>query len=291
MKKEYIYAIISVLLWSTTATVTKILLGNLDSMQILLLGSLFAVVFLFIINCIKGNLKEIRNYKLKDHFMIFVIGILGTFLYNLFLFLGINTMQASQAFIINYLWPIMTVVFACIFLKEKITIRKIIAIIISFIGVIIVSSNGNLLSIEKSNIIGTIYCILGAISYGLFSVLNKKQNYNKYTSMMLFYFSSFCISLIYVLLTKRIFVPETNQFLGLLWIGVFTKAIAFTTWALALEKGDTARISNIAYITPFISLVWTSIILKEKLSIYSIIGLIIIILGIFIQMKNNKKEV
>ena len=210
MKKEYIYAIISVLLWSTTATVTKILLGNLDSMQILLLGSLFAVVFLFIINCIKGNLKEIRNYKLKDHFMIFVIGILGTFLYNLFLFLGINTMQASQAFIINYLWPIMTVVFACIFLKEKITIRKIIAIIISFIGVIIVSSNGNLLSIEKSNIIGTIYCILGAISYGLFSVLNKKQNYNKYTSMMLFYFSSFCISLIYVLLTKRIFMPETN---------------------------------------------------------------------------------
>ena len=291
MKKEYIYAIISVLLWSTTATVTKLLLGNLDSMQILLLGSLFAVIFLFIINYIKGNLKEIKNYKLKDYFKIFIIGILGTFLYNLFLYLGINTMQASQAFIINYLWPIMTVIFACIILKEKITIRKIIAIIISFIGVIIVSSNGNLLNIEKSSIIGTIYCIFGAISYGLFSVLNKKQNYNKYTSMMLFYLSSFCISLIYCLCAKKTFIPETNQFLGLLWIGVFTKAIAFTTWALALEKGDTARISNIAYITPFISLVWTSVILKEKLSIYSIIGLIIIILGIFIQMKNNKKEV
>lgn len=289
MKKEYIYAIISVLLWSTTATVTKLLLGNLDSMQILLLGSLFAVIFLFIINYIKGNLKEIKNYKLKDYFKIFIIGILGTFLYNLFLYLGINTMQASQAFIINYLWPIMTVIFACIILKEKITIRKIIAIIISFIGVIIVSSNGNLLNIEKSSIIGTIYCIFGAISYGLFSVLNKKQNYNKYTSMMLFYLSSFCISLIYCLCAKKTFIPETNQFLGLLWIGVFTKAIAFTTWALALEKGDTARISNIAYITPFISLVWTSVILREKLSIYSVLGLVIIILGIFIQMKNNKK--
>ena len=291
MKKEYIYAIISVLLWSTTATVTKILLGNLDSMQILLLGSLFAVVFLLIINCIKGNLKEIRNYKLKDHFMIFVIGILGTFLYNLFLFLGINTMQASQAFIINYLWPIMTVVFACIFLKEKITIRKIIAIIISFIGVIIVSSNGNLLNIEKSSVIGTIYCILAAISYGLFSVLNKKQNYNKFTSMMLYYLISFCISLIYCICAKRSFLPGMNQLLGLLWIGVFTSAIAFTSWALALENGDTARISNIAYITPFISLVWTSVILREKINIYSIIGLIIIILGIFIQMKSNKKEV
>ena len=289
MKKEYIYAIISVLLWSTTATFTKLLLGNLDSMQILLFASLFATIFLFIINCIKGNLKEIKNYKLKDFFKIFIIGILGTFLYNLFLYLGINTMQASQAFIINYLWPIMTVIFACIILKEKITIRKIIAIIISFIGVIIVSSNGDLLNIEKSNIIGTIYCILAAISYGLFSVLNKKQNYNKFTSMMLFYLTSFCISLIYCLSAKKIFIPETNQLLGLLWIGVFTSAIAFTSWALALEKGDTAGISNIAYITPFITLVWTSVILREKLSIYSIIGLIIIILGIFIQMKNNKK--
>jgi len=289
MKKEYIYAIISVILWSTTATVTKLLLGNLDSMQILLFASLFATIFLFIINCIKGNLKEIKNYKLKDFFKIFIIGILGTFLYNLFLYLGINTMQASQAFIINYLWPIMTVIFACIILKEKITIRKIIAIIISFIGVIIVSSNGDLLNIEKSNIIGTIYCILAAISYGLFSVLNKKQNYNKSTSMMLFYLTSFCISLIYGLCAKKMYIPETNQLLGLLWIGVFTSAIAFTSWALALEKGDTARISNIAYITPFISLLWTSVILKEKLSIYSVLGLVIIILGIFIQMKNNKK--
>lgn len=290
MKKEYIYAIISVLLWSTTATVTKLLLGNLDSMQILLLGSLFAFMFLFIINCIKGNLKEVKNYKLKDFFKIIIIGTLGTFLYNLFLYLGINTLQASQAFIINYLWPIMTVIFACIILKEKITVRKIIAIIISFIGVIIVSSNGNLLNIEKSSIIGTIYCTLAAISYGLFSVLNKKQNYNKYTSMMLYYLTSFCISLIYCLCARKTFVPETNQLLGLLWIGVFTSAIAFTSWALALEKGDTARISNIAYITPFISLVWTSIILKEELKVYSILGLIIIILGIFIQMKDNKKR-
>ena len=289
MKKEYIYAIISVLLWSTTATVTKLLLGNLDSMQILLFASLFATIFLFIINCIRGNIKEIKKYKLKDFLKISIIGILGTFLYNLFLYLGINTMQASQAFIINYLWPIMTVIFACIILKEKITIRKIIAIIVSFIGVIIVSSNGNLLNIEKSSIIGTIYCIIAAISYGLFSVLNKKQNYNKFTSMMLFYLTSFCISLIYCLCAKKIFIPEINQLLGLFWIGVFTSAIAFTSWALALEKGDTARISNIAYLTPFISLLWISVILKEKLSIYSVLGLVIIIFGIFIQMKNNKK--
>ena len=106
---------------------------------------------------------------------------------------------------------------------------------------------------------------------------------------MLFYLTSFCISLVYILVAKKVFVPEMNQFLGLIWIGIFTSAIAFTYWAIALEKGDTAKISNIAYITPFLSLVWTSMILKEKLSLYSILGLVIIILGIFIQMNDNKK--
>ena len=287
MKKEYICAIISVLLWSTTATVSKLLLGSLDSMQILLLSSLFSFIFLLIINCINGSIKEIKKYKPKDYLIIFALGLIGIFLYDLFFYLGINAMQASQAFIINYLWPIMTVLFACIILKEKFTLRKIIAIIISFIGVIIVSSSGNIFNIDKSSLMGTVYCMLAAILYGLFSVLNKKQNYNKFTSMMLFYFCSFIISLIYVLVSKKTFIPELSQLFGVLWIGIFTSAIAYTSWALALAKGDTARISNIAYLTPFISLIWTGIVLKEKISLYSVLGLIIIVLGILIQMKNK----
>lgn len=288
MKKQYIYAGISIFLWSTTATVTKLLLGSINSMQILLFGSFFASIYLLIVNIIKGNLKQLKDYKIKDYLQIAGIGLLGTFLYNLFLYLGINKMQASQAFIINYLWPIMTIAFACIILKEHMTFRKIIAIFLSFFGVIIVTSNGNFLNIEKESVIGALYCILAAISYGLFSIINKKKNYNKYLSMMLFYMISFIISLLYILCLKELFIPEGNQLIGLLWIGIFTSATAFTSWAIALEKGDTAKISNLAYITPFLSLIWTRLILKEKISIYAIIGLVVIILGILIQLKDKK---
>lgn len=285
MKKSYIYAGVSILLWSSTATVTKLLLGSFNSIQILLVSSFFAFIFLLIINMIKGNLKQLKDYKIKDYIQIIYIGLLGTFLYNLFLYLGINKMQASQAFIINYLWPIMIVLFACIILKEKMTIKKIVAIVLSFIGVIIVTSNGNLLSIDKDSLIGALFCVLAAISYGLFSVLNKQKNYNKYLSMMLFYFVSFIVSLVYILFTKEWYIPQVNQLAGLIWIGIFTSAIAFTSWALSLEKGDTAKISNLAYITPFLSLIWTTLVLKENISIFAILGLIVIVLGIFIQIK------
>ena len=285
MKKSYIYAGISILLWSSTATITKLLLNSINSIQILLVSSFFAFIFLLIVNIIKDNLVQIKEYKINDYIQITGIGLLGTFLYNLFLYLGINRMQASQAFIINYLWPIMIVVFACIILKEKMTLNKAIAIVLSFIGVIIVTSNGNLLSIDNNSLIGTLFCVLAAISYGLFSVLNKQKKYNKYLSMMLFYLVSFVVSLVYILFTKEWYIPQVNQLVGLIWIGIFTSAIAFTTWALSLEKGDTAKISNLAYITPFLSLIWTALILKENISIYAIAGLIVIILGIFIQIK------
>jgi len=287
MKKQYLYAGVSIFLWSTTSTITKLLLGSINSMQILVISSIFATLFLLIINIKKKNLPQLKAFKIKDFIQIAGLGILGTFLYNLFLYIGINKMQASQAFIINYLWPLMTVIFACIILKEKLTRRKLIAIILSFIGVIVVTSNGNLLNISKDTLIGAVFCILAAVSYGLFSVINKQKNYDKYLSMMLFYCTSAIISLIYTFITKTWFVMDGMQFAGLLWIGVFTSATAFTSWAIALEKGDTAKISNLAYITPFLSLIWTALILKEKISLYAIVGLLIIVSGIVIQLKEK----
>ena len=78
--------------------------------------------------------------------------------------------------------------------------------------------------------------------------------------------------------------------LGMLWNGVFSIGIATTSWQIALEGGNTAKISNLAYITPFLSLIWTSVFLKEKITVFSVVGLVIIVLGIFVQLKDKKDK-
>ena len=60
---------------------------------------------------------------------------------------------------------------------------------------------------------------------------------------------------------------------------------------LNLKPSSTAKISNLAYITPFLSLVWTSLILKEAFNIYTIIGLVFIVGGVLIQLKDFKKVI
>jgi drug/metabolite transporter (DMT)-like permease len=220
--------------------------------------------------------------------MSVMIGLPSTFFYYVFFYAGTSLMLASQAFIVNYLWPIMSVLFACIILKEKMTIRKTIAICISFVGVIVVTS-GELLSFNTKTLLGVLCCVLGAVSYGIFTAINQKFDYDKRNTMMLSYGSTFVLTTIINAVAGNLFIPSALQTIGFAWNGVCTMAIATTVWVIALGYGKTAKISNLAYITPFLSLVWTSIFLKEKISILSVVGLIIIVLGIFIQLKDKEE--
>ena len=289
MKKSYLFAATAILCWSTVAVTSKLLLGSHNNFQVLWISALFAAIFLFVVNLANGNIKKLKAYKLKDYIISILIGLPGGFFYYVFYYAGTDRMLASQAFIINYLWPIMSIVFACIILKEKMTIRKAVAIIISFLGVAVVAG-GDIKKLNGDLILGAVYCILGAVSYGVFTALNQKYDYEQSISVMISYIASFVLTSIINIAQGDLFVPTLVETLGFVWNGVITMAIANTVWVMALKAGNTAKISNLAYITPFLSMVWTSLILKEKLNIYFIAGLVVIVLGIFIQLKEKGKK-
>ena len=288
MKKAYILAAISIFFWSTVATVTKLLMGSLSSMQVLCISALFAGSFWLIFNIATGNIKKLKAYGPKDWLKTVLIGLPGTFVYYLLFYTGTDLMPASQAFIINYLWPIMSVIFACVILKEKLTVRKCIAIGLSFLGVVIVAGK-DLLNLNGGVLLGASCCAVAAASYGLFTALNTRSGYDKRLSMMVFYFVTFVLTFGILAVQGNLQKPELIQLAGMAYNGIFTMAIASTGWAIALESGKTAKISNLAYITPFLSLVWTAVFLKEEISLASIAGLVVIVLGILIQLKDKQQ--
>lgn len=106
---------------------------------------------------------------------------------------------------------------------------------------------------------------------------------------MVSYFVTFTATTLINASENKLFLPRFDQMAGFLWNGIFTVAIANVFWVLALNKGKTAKISNLAYITPFLSGIWTSIFLKESITVNMIIGLTVIVAGIFIQLKDGKK--
>lgn len=161
MKKTYFYAGVSIFCWSTVATTCKILLRELNNIQLLWVNSLIAGLFLFILNIALGNFNKYKDYKVKDYFIMVAIGIPSTIFYYMFYYAGTDILPASQAFIINYLWPIMSVVFACITLRKKFTAKKFIAILISFLGVVFVIG-GDVNNFNSQMLVGGIVLCFGS---------------------------------------------------------------------------------------------------------------------------------
>ena len=288
MKKTYTYAFSAIFFWSTVSVVAKLLLGARNNFQVLWISSLFAAVFLLITNLVTGNIKRLKAYKLKDYVISVLIGLPGAFFYYVFFYGATKRMLASQAFIVNYLWPIMSVFFAFLILKERLSARKCAAFALSFIGVLTVAGN-ELLSLDGQMILGVCLCVLAAVSYGAFTALNQRSGYDDRISMMISFFASFILSAAINMIIGEELTLGVWQILGAAWNGVAVMALATLTWAAALRLGGTARVSNLAYITPFLSLVWTFFVLHEPIKLLSVIGLGIIILGIFIQMKGKNK--
>ena len=183
----------------------------------------------------------------------------------------------------------MSVVFACIILKERLTARKCIAFALSFLGVLTVAGE-DIFAFQTETLIGVGLCVLAAVSYGAFTALNRKWNYDEQLTVMISFFTTFLGTAVINIAAGESLALGVWEWLGFAWNGIFVMAVATVTWALALKLGGTAKISNLAYATPFISLVWTFFILEEPIKPLSLIGLAVIIVGIFIQMKDKGKN-
>lgn len=285
---SYLFVLLASILWGSTAAVGKLLLADLNNIQVLFFANLFAFLSLSIIVIFQKKITIIKTYTKKDYFTFAWMAFLGVFCYAFFLYGAIQLLPAQEAFIINYLWPIIVVVFATLILKEKLTWRKALGILCSFIGVVIVVTKGDFSNMQFGNILGILSAVAGAIVYGLFSVLGKKQNYDKSTSMMFYYGFSFIYAFIAVTVFSEIPSLSMYQLGGVMWLGIFTSGLAFVFWFLALKYGDTAKMSNMIFLTPFLSLVYIYFLVGEKILISSVVGLVVIVAGILIQsMKKN----
>lgn len=80
------------------------------------------------------------------------------------------------------------------------------------------------------------------------------------------------------------------QLAGILWMGVVVSAAGYLIWCLAVNRGNTAKISNLAYITPFLAMLLSCVILKEPFDFHTLLGLLLIILGIVVQMRGKDPE-
>jgi drug/metabolite transporter (DMT)-like permease len=292
-KQAYSYAILAVLLWSTVASAFKISLRYLDYLQLLFVASLVSLVILFIILTVQKRLRFLVHYSFGDYFNSALLGILNPFLYYVVLFKAYSLLPAQEAQPLNYTWSITLVLFSIPLLKQKIGLVSIFALIVSYFGVFIISTRGNILGFKFTNPYGVALALGSAVIWALFWIYNVRDKRDEPSKLFLNFAFGFLFILIAMILSSRIkILPPMKGIAGGIYVGLFEMGITFVLWlkALSLSK-TTAQVSNLIYLSPFVSLVLIRFVVGEVILLSTIVGLVFIVGGIIIQQYDSRRLV
>lgn len=282
----YFYALLSVMFWSTVASAFKITLRYLDFLHLVFYATIVSITALFIILCAQKKLNLLKKYSKIDYLHSLLLGFLNPFLYYIILFKAYSILPAQEALSLNYLWPITLTLLSIPILKQKISLMSIFAIFISFIGVIVIATHGNILSLEFTNPLGVSLALSSTIIWSLFWIYNIKDRRDDVAKLFLNFLFGFIFILITLIVTKKLALPSVRGLFGATYTGLFEMGITFILWlkALSLSK-TTAKVSNLIYLSPFFSLVIIRFAVGEEILTSTVIGLILIISGILVQRR------
>ena len=266
--KSDLAALGAVLLWASLASI-GVLLSNLPPLLITAIGLLFGSLISLFVS--KGRLSQLR-VTLKT----FLIGIAGLFGYHAALFIALQTAPSVQANLVNYLWPLLIVVLAPLFLEGmRLRPRHIVSALVGFSGAAIaISSNG---LGEGGFEVGYLFALLAAVIWASYSLLTKRVPHFPTAAVGGFAFASGLLALAAHLLFEPQVVVSGSQWLLLIALGAGPLGGAFYLWDYAIKHGNPQRIALLAFLTPLLSTFLLAITSGEALTWQIAIAALLII--------------
>ncbi|MHC4722579.1 MAG: DMT family transporter, partial [Planctomycetota bacterium] len=158
-KEAYLYALGTVLLWSTVASAFKISLRYLGAVPLLFYSAIVSTVVLFCCLLFQKRVNLLKTLTKRDCFHSALLGFLNPFLYYVVLFKAYSLLPAQQAQPLNFVWPITLVLLSIPLLKQKIKPVSVLAVIISFFGVFVISTRGDIFGFRFTSPTGVILAV------------------------------------------------------------------------------------------------------------------------------------
>lgn len=282
--KAILYGSLVVLFWSTVATAFKIALSEMGYMQLLLLSSLTALVIFIVNSLLIGKFRLLLN-SLSDKKVVgraMLLGALNPFLYYLVLFKAYSLLPAQVAQPLNYSWQLLLVLLSVIFLGRKVSRNQLIGLIVSFLGIVIISMQGDLSGFKVDSPFGVMLALSSAFIWATYWILDvKNKNGDSDIALTLNFFFGAIYLLMVLLFTGDFVMPSVQGALSAVYVGFFEMGVTFILWGKALRlTANTARLTGLTYLSPFLSLLIIHFTLGENIYLTTVVGLVFIVSGI-----------
>ncbi|WP_352400991.1 DMT family transporter [Anaerotignum sp.] len=270
---------LTVFLWASAFPLTKIVQEQFTSYPLGFLRCSIAAILLLVI----GKLCHIHKPKKEDIPWFFLSGGLGFTLYMITFNTGIQTLTSATSSIIIAITPILTAIVATKLYNEIIQPIGWLAILMAFVGVLILLLWEGVFSIN----IGLVWTICAAFVFCGYNILSRRLSQKGYSSLEIVTYSMLCGAILLGFWSiqgiQQLAHSDLKHISALIYLGAFPSAAAYFFWGKAMSLAQrTSEVTNFMFITPLLSTIMGFIILKEIPNMGTFIGGALIIISIVV---------
>ncbi len=288
----YVYALVAVFFWSTSASAFKLSMRHISGLTLLLIASATSAVAFFMFLLATDKLGRLKTFTTRDYLWSAGLGFLNPFLYYVILFKAYSLLLAQEAQPINFVWPLTLVLLSIPLLHQRVKPRSILAIVISFAGVVVIALRiqrpTDILDFHFTSAPGAALALSTTVVWSLYWIYNTRDRRDEMARLFVNF--AFASGYIFILLLalRKVEMPSWQGLAGGIYVGLFEMGVTFLAWLRALKMAKTtAHVVNLIYLVPFLSLVIIAIVLGETILLSTIVGVVLIVTGIALQKAWN----
>ena len=278
-------------IWGSAFIAIKISLNYFSPVSVasyrLIVASIFLLIF-YIIGKYKTSLNR------TDLIMLLFVGVVGNFLPFYLISWSEQHIQSSTAGILMGVGPILTLILSHFFTKDdRFTYSKLISISIGFIGVLFIFEIDTLFNFGTANslqLFSKFLIIIAALGYMVSNIVayNTLKHIDSFSITFFATLFGALVSVPFLLYSETIQPSYINfsALLPILYLGIFPTALAFQLRYHITKTSGPVFLSYVAYLIPIFALIWGFVLLSEEIYLNSIIGITLILFGVYIGKKN-----
>ncbi len=234
-----------------------------------------------------------EHINLKDFSKIAIAAIFGVALNMLTFFKGLSMTTPISGAVIMVTTPILVLSFSAIFLKERITIIKIIGIIIGMIGAVVLISFGKKLNGGHNEVLGNFLVFINATSYALYLILVKKLTQKYHPIHLAKWLYTFGLLFVLPFSLHQVLEIDMSQFTMSIWLKVgfiilFTTFVTYLFNLIAITKLKPTTVSIFIYLQPVFATIYALLTNSDSLNNIKIIATLLIFFGVYLVTKPEK---
>ena len=278
-------------IWGSAFIAIKVSLNYFSPVSVasyrLIVASIFLLIF-YIIGKYKTSLNR------TDLIMLLFVGVVGNFLPFYLISWSEQHIQSSTAGILMGVGPILTLILSHFFTKDdRFTYSKLISISIGFIGVLFIFEIDTLFNFGTANslqLLSKFLIIIAALGYMISNIVayNTLKHIDSFSITFFATLFGALVSVPFLLYSETIQPSYINfsALLPILYLGIFPTALAFQLRYHITKTSGPVFLSYVAYLIPIFALIWGFVLLSEEIYLNSIIGITLILFGVYIGKKN-----